>query len=206
MRDARIKFRRTPLQSYYLSWWLTHQCASCRVSMLGYSYGARTILGALHLVGGGTLEGRCLPASCRRCAPRIRIAVWAAASQADWLLPGRPHGCALNCLECGAIFYNCKDPVLRGYRCAICSASGPALGLRGLIRPHCGPPCYARIVQYNATRWIGCHHNWDHYRDCWWTFSRICNMALGWERCSCQQVREMELQIALAVPLITILQ
>ena len=61
LRDVRIKAARTNLAGYCLGWFLAHLPEDQRVSLLGYSFGARITTGSLHLVGGGRLAGRMLP-------------------------------------------------------------------------------------------------------------------------------------------------
>ena len=177
-RDARVKLRRTPLQSYYLAHWLS--CFDCheRVALLGYSYGGRTILGALHLLGGGNLNGRCLDPCCRRCLPQMRMALWAPATQSDWLLPGQPHDRALCCLERGLIFYNHCDPVLSRFQRYIFSVTGPALGHVGLTCAGYCIPGYERILQFDATWLVGKQHKWNGYTHCPSIMWQIRNLAL----------------------------
>ncbi len=161
-RDARVKYRRTTLQSYYLARWIHRHCRDSHFGMVGYSYGARTILGALQLLAGGQLSGRCLPES--GCGtPHVHVALWAAASQSDWLLNGKPHGRAMDCIESAAIFYNRVDPALKRYSRVLCKANGPALGHVGLTRPHGGPAGYSRICQIDVTKIVGRHHDWNRY-------------------------------------------
>ncbi len=175
-RDARVKFRRIPLQSYYLAWWLNHYSSDRQLSVLGYSYGAATLLGSLHMLGGGQLECRRLS----RCEPppRIHMAIWAPAVQSSWLMPGGRLCCALPCLESGLVFYNRCDPALCRFRRVIFAATGPALGYVGLTNPYCCYPGYARIRQFDATRYVGKKHSWDRYRDCACLMSQIRCVAL----------------------------
>ena len=154
-------------------------------------------------MGGGSLGGRCLPEQCCRHAPRARIGLWATASQANWLLPGCPHGRALGCVEHGVIFYNRADPALKRYHQVFCSATGPALGYTGLTNPRCGPAAYSRLVQYDVTNYIGRRHQWSRYRDCPGTMNQIRNLALSWERCSTSEARQLLIQrVSSLVPMI----
>lgn len=170
-RDARVKFRRIPTQAYYLASWLNHYSCDRQLSLLGYSYGAATLLSSLHILGGGQLECRCLS----RCEPppRIHMAVWAPAVQSNWLTPCGRLCRALPCVESGIVFYNRCDPVLRRFRRVIFSATGPALGHVGLTNPHCCYPGYGAICQFDATRYVGKKHEWDRYRDCPCIMGRI---------------------------------
>jgi hypothetical protein len=118
----------------------------------------------------------------------VRIGLWAAATQADWLLPGCRHGRALSCVERGVIFYNQVDPALKCYQPVFCTATGPALGFSGLINPRCGPAEYSRLVQFDVTNSIGRHHCWNLYRHCACTMSQLRDLALSWEPCSPSEV------------------
>jgi hypothetical protein len=160
LRDVRVKYRRVPLQSYYLACWLSHLAPEGRVSVLGYSYGGRMILGALHLLHGGALRGHTLQSSCCPSSLQVRMALWAPASQSDWLLPGRPHEYALCNVERSLVVYNSLDPVLKRYDRVILSATGPALGHVGLCGASCG--C-SRITQIDAACIVGCHHDFLRY-------------------------------------------
>jgi hypothetical protein len=132
--------------------------------------------------------------------------LWAAATQADWLLPGCEHGRALGCVERGVIFYNRVDPALKYYEAAFWAATGPALGYSGLINPCCGPAAYARMVQFDVTHYIGRYHRWDRYRHCPCTMNVIRDLALSWEPCSSNRVhalQQFEMQrLSVVLPLI----
>ncbi len=182
LRDGRVKYRRTPTQSYYLAHWLCRLRCDARVSLLGYSYGGRAIVGALNLLGGGSECGRCLP-SCCQCGPRrLRMAIWAPATQSDWLLPGGRHGCALSQLQSGLIFYNRCDPVLRLFDPLILSVTGPALGYVGLTLPYCCCPGYGRVTQFDATCIVGGRHSWDRWMSSACIVNQIRQVAL-WQGC-----------------------
>ena len=163
-RNARVKATRTPVQSYYLGWWLAQLQPDVNVSLIGFSYGSRTILGALHLLGEGQLCGRCLPAGPYQAKVQPRIALWAPACDANWILPGNCNGCALSQINRGLFFYNCCDPVLKRYERRIPEATGPALGLNGMTSVNGSEPHHHhRIQQFDATDIIGKRHQWVRY-------------------------------------------
>lgn len=58
--DIRVKSERTLPESFYLGAVLRRFKVQDQVSLVGYSFGARIICGALHLVSGGMLDGRAL--------------------------------------------------------------------------------------------------------------------------------------------------
>ena len=109
LKDVRSKAWRTDTDGYYLARFLAEMKPEVRTGLIGYSYGARIITGALHLLGGGTLAGQTVSAGER---PTIRVALWASGLHNHWLLPGHYHGQALAMAERWLITYNCCDPVL----------------------------------------------------------------------------------------------
>ncbi len=92
--DARIKAQRTNIEAYYLARFLDRQRGDNPISLVGYSFGARVITGALHLLGGGVLEGRRLGQREQYPRPPLHAVLMAAVLDRDWLLPGRQHGFA----------------------------------------------------------------------------------------------------------------
>ncbi len=120
-QDVRVKAGYSDVQGLYLADCLREIEPDVPVTLVGYSFGARAITGALHLLGGGRLAGRQLPdvAPEDRPAPRtepIRRAVLIApAMGSDWLLPGRRNGLALSQVKRLLITQNDSDPVLRWY-------------------------------------------------------------------------------------------
>ena len=55
LHDFRVKAARTRLIAGQLAWAVNQTPADAQVGLLGYSYGARVITGATHLLGGGSL-------------------------------------------------------------------------------------------------------------------------------------------------------
>ncbi len=114
-RDVQTKAAYSDTQSYYLADWLGKMPPQVPVSLVGYSFGARVITGALHMAAGGQVAGRRLPPR-EEAPPRsIRVVLVAAALDADWLLPGRRNGLALSKIDRLLITRNRRDPVLKWY-------------------------------------------------------------------------------------------
>jgi len=59
--DLRLKASRSDVESCLLARSVDRIRADVPVSMIGYSFGARVITGALHVLGGGQVAGRSLP-------------------------------------------------------------------------------------------------------------------------------------------------
>lgn len=159
-KDARVKAERTEADAYFLAQFLESLHPSEAVTLVGYSFGARIITGALHLLAGGGLNGRevaALPGNER--APRQAVLV-AAAIDDDWLLPGHRHGLALSAVERMVVLVNRRDRVLRWYR--LLDGGAAALGARGLpasLAAQSG----GKLVQVDVNGAVGSQHRWLKY-------------------------------------------
>ena len=159
-RDAQVKACYANAQSHYLAECLDRLEGDVPVTLVGYSFGARVITGALHLLGGGRLAGREL---CRQDVPQsqpIRRAVLvAAAADADWLWPGRRHGLALSQVDRILVTKNRRDPVLKWYPLMYGRGGPQAMGYAGPAG--CG--CTENIDVLNVTSTVGRNHDWARY-------------------------------------------
>jgi predicted esterase len=149
LRDVRTKAQRTELSGYCLAWLLTHVPESQHVSLLGFSYGARIASGAMHLVGGGQLSGRVLPAHSTTPA-NTRIVMIAGALHNHWLRPGEYHGLAVSHIDHLLNLYNGCDPVLQRYHALYRHSHATALGYSGMYTGDLGELA-ERIEQYDAS-------------------------------------------------------
>lgn len=158
--DALVKAGRSDVQSFYLAAWLDRLPPQTPVTLIGYSFGARIIGGALHLGQGGELLGKTSPGQDRR---PVRVMLIAAALDCEWLSPGSRNGQAVGAIEQMFITRNCCDPVLRLYpRMRRCDSSS-ALGFTG-------PASSARLAQPGAAletvgveSQVGRDHSWHSY-------------------------------------------
>jgi len=131
LRDLRSKASRTNTEGQYLGWFLAQLDADTRVSMIGYSYGARIATGALHVLGGGTLYGQRTPLTTSAKRTRINVVLIAAAMHNHWLSPGGYHNRFSCVTDRVLVFYNSQDPILRRYRLIEKHARPVALGFAG---------------------------------------------------------------------------
>lgn len=175
-KDALVKAARSDTQSFYLASWLNRLPRSTPVTLIGYSFGARVIGGALHLSEGGTLLGRQQPTTMEAGARRrLRVMFVAAAFDCEWLLPGSRNGLAPQAVEQMFITKNCCDHVLRFYpRMRRCDSSS-ALGFTGPAAP-------SRLAESGATFEtvaVECQVGRDH---AWYTYLRSCAVSsrLAW--------------------------
>jgi hypothetical protein len=160
IRDGRSKADRSDTDAYYLARFLAPLKAESRVGLVGYSFGARIIAGAMHLVGGGHMCGLTAPPS----DARFRIAFWAAAEHDDWLLPNRTHGNALPLAEHWLITRNCCDPALARYGWIDRGCDPVAVGYSGLVgRNLLTAEQNARIEEINVSHMVGKTHDNEAY-------------------------------------------
>lgn len=178
--DVRVKACRSDAQSYYLAECLQHLDPDVPVSLIGYSFGARIITGALHLLGGGELAGRSLAQPARVLAdgvkqvPPRRAVLVAAALDANWLLPGRPNELALSQVQRLLVTRNVRDPVLKWYPRMYRHGGPQALGFVGPAT--CLSDEKVELLDLSCS--VGRVHDWGRYwaatglrrRLAWYTF------------------------------------
>jgi hypothetical protein len=164
--DVQTKVCYCDSQSYYLADCLRDVNPETPVSLVGYSLGSRIIAGSLHLLGGGTLAGRCMPElknsedQPKRSAP-IRAVLVAAALDCFALAPDQENGCATSQVEEMLVTRNVCDTALRWYP-RLYGRGGPeALGFVG---PCCGNA--GNIHLFDATCCVGKSHEWEDYIYC----------------------------------------
>jgi hypothetical protein len=161
LRDVRTKASRSDVDAYYLGDFLSRMRPDVRVGLLGYSFGARIVSGAMELLGGGSLCRWPLPPGPR---PSVHVAMWAAAEHNHWYLPGEFHGRAL---AAGAAWFNTVnpcDPVLMRYRWIDKGHDAVAVGYAGIYGRNLLPPeVNARIEEVNVAGIINGQHDWRAY-------------------------------------------
>ena len=162
VRDVRIKASKTYLQSYLFADFICEHEPLTNVGLIGFSFGARIIVGAQHLLGGGhVLEHQLESHRCEQ-APRTRVAIWAPAMPADWIHPAGFNGRAVTSVDRFLVYFNSRDPLLRFYRRKLGESAADALGYRGICLESLG--IYASTVeQFNAAEAVGPHHKWSRY-------------------------------------------
>jgi len=162
-RDVRVKACRSDVQSYYLARWLGQVGPQVPVCMVGYSYGARIITGALHILAGGQVAGRGLPEESSVDRGPVRAVLVAAAMDSDWLLPDRRNGLALSQLDHLLVLQNCSDPVLKFYPLMYGIGGPEALGRTGPACPGRLGDELEKIELLDVSCSVGRNHDWDQY-------------------------------------------
>ncbi len=179
VRDLRLKASRSDIQSLYVAWYLDRMRPDVPVNLVGYSFGARVITGALHLLGGGQVAGYSLS---ERRAPRrtpVRAVLVAAAIGSDWLAAGHRHGQALGQVDRLLVTQNRCDPALKWYSALDRGCHETALGALG-------PTCLAglgaeaaKIELAGVTCEVGRVHNWRVYLNAPELWARLPDYAFG---------------------------
>jgi hypothetical protein len=174
-----VKFDFCDAQAYYLARFLGRLPSDAPVSLIGYSLGARMAIDALALLAGDRIADLGLPpeavAQRMRQHPRpYRVVLVAAASDADWLLPGHRDAAALALVDRMLVTVNPCDRVLRRYP-RLYGRGGPeAMGCVGpYVAPGagtCAPPCAAprsdqgdKIEVIDVASSVGRRHDWYRY-------------------------------------------
>ena len=131
------------------------------ISLIGHSHGARTIAAAMHLLGGGDVQGL---RNCGVSGHRIRVLLLAAAIDNHWLNPGERYGMALCRAESMLIARNRKDLVLGIYPLRRLF-SHESLAHAGLARKNLAMMGghAAKLSELDVTSLIGHGHYWHHY-------------------------------------------
>ncbi len=158
-KDYKIKANRTRPAAWQLAWFLDHIPAKSRVSLLGYSYGARIASGAMHILGGGSLGGLKLEQRIHPQHPPFRVALLAAAFDAHWIQPGHFYGRALSQVERLVISTNQLDPVMRFYHLSNGRGRIHALGKSGVSQPQTLGYARQNIKLIDCTRTVGRNHS-----------------------------------------------
>jgi hypothetical protein len=161
LKDVRAKADRSDYEAYYLACFLARMKPEVHVGLLGYSFGARIVSGALHLLNGGAICGQMVSAGDH---PQFRVALWAAAEHNYWYQPGQFHGRAPAAADAWFITINCCDPVLARYRFLDKCSDADAVGYSGIYGRNLLPPdVNSRIEERNVTNIVGGTHDWRAY-------------------------------------------
>ena len=92
--------------------------------------------------------------------PQVRVAMWAAAEDNHWYLPGQFHGRALAAADAWFNTINCCDPILARYRWIDRCSNPEAVGYAGIFGRNLLPPdVNARIEEVNVSNIVGSSHS-----------------------------------------------
>ena len=194
LRDARLKAARSVPAAYYLAHLLRRIDPEVKVSLTGYSLGARVITGGLHILAGGELDG--LELGGREQGEREQgepvhpgrkpmcVVLMTAALNDYWLEPDAYHSRTLSQVESLLLLNNHCDAAMKHYGTIERCGSPLALGYRGVASYSALGTEAKKIQQYDVCCHIGRSHDFMLY---------LCNpklMSLVWESLNCNQLVE----------------
>ncbi|MEM9187079.1 MAG: hypothetical protein AAGB00_11340 [Planctomycetota bacterium] len=161
LRDVNVKAARTKPAAFQLAWVLDQTPTGTPLGMMGYSFGARIISGATHLLAGGSLGRLALPGVEPRAHRPIRGVYVAPAFDADWLGRGRYHGRSLQQVDNLLIATNRRDPAMRYFGLINRDRHPKAMGFEG-------PTCLSRgdsqrVRLLNMSKAVGRTHDMCEY-------------------------------------------
>ncbi len=159
VKDYEVKAARTKPVGWQLAWAVDQLPPDAPLALVGYSYGARVVTGALHVLGGGRLNELALPTRVHADRAPIRVALVAAAVDAHWLRPDGYHGRAMTQVESLLLVNNQLDPAMRFYPISPIGRRAAALGFAGLR----GGDDAAKIRSFDVTGAVGRHHALSEY-------------------------------------------
>jgi pimeloyl-ACP methyl ester carboxylesterase len=157
LKDVRVKAARTRPAGCQLAWFVDQLPAETPLTMVGFSYGARIVTGALHILGGGSLGGTSFAELQHPHRQPVNAVLLASALNSDWLCPGHYHGQAMTMVHQMVLVNNPEDRAMKYYHFSTTCGRPQALG-------YCGPTCIdpaaaSKIVELNVGCYVGSEHN-----------------------------------------------
>lgn len=161
--DVGVRGRQAEFNGFHLAWLISQIPESCPVCLIGHSHGARVVFSAMHLAGGGAIQGYVFPYS-MGAQRRYRVVLAAAAMDHHFLNPGNRYGCALNRVECVLNLRNRHDIALTVYPLHRPFARR-AFGKSGLTQRDAQAMGWnaMKIREYDVTPYLGHLHYWPEY-------------------------------------------
>lgn len=143
--------------AYYLASYLMTIPADEQVSISAFSLGSRVVMGACHLMAGGSLRGRALPEH-ETNLHGYRVAMFSAGVTYSAIYPTGRNGQALEVVDRMYSAFNSADKILRFYRLATQRKGDQAAGSIGFSLAY---DQRAKVEQVNAANVLGKEHSWD---------------------------------------------
>ena len=172
LRDALSNAESAECESLYLAWMLQRLRNEPQVSILGFSFGARTVTGGLHLDAGGVIPGFApTPSTNIPTFLKYRVGLVAPALDRNWIERNGRHQLALSHVDSLVNLYNSRDPILRRFRFLdrlsrpIAAGFSGFTGIEALADPRATTPLtgQSRIRQYDCGSIIGTTHSEKSY-------------------------------------------
>ncbi len=158
VKDYRVKAQRTTPAAWQLAWLLDRLPVENSISLVGYSYGTRVVSGAAHLLAGGNLGPLRLKNRRHAEGPSVRVALIAAAYDADWIQPKHFYGRSTSLIDRLVLVTNELDPAMRFYHLSNGRGRMHALGKSGVHRPSTLGARGRRFRQVDFTGEVGRSH------------------------------------------------
>jgi len=154
---------RLGIEGYFLADFLRLVAAQSPTSVVGYSSGSSVVGGALHVLGGGSLEGRFLLSPALPETSQIHAVMLGAAMPNNWLLPGMPYDRAWTQVARLVVTVNPDDAVLHWYP-LLWGHNGPiALGSTGVSDVGRLGAWQSKLVQTDLRSAMHRNHGWKYY-------------------------------------------
>lgn len=162
-RDVQVKAARSDVESYLMAELVDRIDPEVRLALVGYSFGARIIGGAVEMLEGGEICRMRMESQAGGGPRRIRAVLVAAAIDNFSLLPGRRYGRVLPRLESVLITVNPLDTGLRYYPLMYGKHGPEALGYTGPVCTSRLGPDADKIELVPVACEVGRNHAWDRY-------------------------------------------
>jgi pimeloyl-ACP methyl ester carboxylesterase len=175
LQDIRVKAQRTLCEGYYMAYFLSQLGRDRRLSLVGYSFGARIVASALHLLSGGTIRGQQLSVNAEQAPERVRVAVLAAAVERGTLDPGGVWSRAWLSIDELLVLVNPLDPVLKRFWLVDLRSKPKALGYAGM------PTAHPRAEQIDASCYVGRTHQERAYLGNTAVMRLLAQFVLDWD-------------------------
>jgi esterase/lipase superfamily enzyme len=160
IRDVREKAARADQHVFHLARLLTRLGQYREVSLIGYSYGGRLSLNAVHLASGGAICGKKIATNPMKL-PSLNLILLAPAIRNDCFHTSRTR--ALDCVNSVFLLYNSQDQLLKYFRYAKFDCERPALGFTGAANLRQLPVSSDWFKQFNASQNVGADHDYLEY-------------------------------------------
>ncbi len=192
--DLRAAAARAEFEGRLLAGWLRLLGGEAAVTLVGYSFGGRTIAAGLHHLATEQKEESAPP------LPRLSAVLVAAAFDSDALLPGRRYGKALTAVDAMLITHHRADRVLRLYPLLEPGPSAEALGFTGPACPWLLGPARKHLEVLDLTGCISGQHDFPHFLGASPLAMRLVHLTFG-ERARAATDPAVDEPIAGAAPL-----
>lgn len=162
--DIAVLGRRSAFNGFYLAQLASKFPETSPITFVGHSHGARLISSAIHLMGGGSVQGYRAAPSIVAARHQVRAVLFAAAMDHDWLNPGERYGRMLYRSNAVLSLRNREDIALGFYplRKFNSNAALARVGLTNFDRQRLGS-LNPKLMELDVTAVIGSGHVWQHY-------------------------------------------